>query len=191
MVNQKVNIMNNTTTVKAPVNAKFFSNASNARRALKVLAKANGVDLTTEQANAHIQQEHYDEGGRFFYVEAKVLKALVAADQAATVVISTDAPKLKRATEAELNHLFGKTSTEPKASKARSVTQNNVRRPIKGVCAEIWAELDVQYAKASIVPTIKDVKAHMQVALGKAYNENNVTIEFYGWRKFNGLNTKK
>lgn len=170
--------MSNTTTVKAPVNAKFFSNASNARRALKALAKANGVDLTTEQANAHIQQEHYDEGGRFFYVETKVLKAFVAADQAATVVIATDTPAPAA-------------PAAPKASKARSVTQNNVRRPIKGVCAMIWAELDAQYAKASAVPVIKDVKAHMQAHLGKDYNENNVTIEFYGWRKFNGLNTKK
>lgn len=166
-----------TTTVKAPSTAKFFTNMSNARRALKKYAATLNVELSTEQANLYIKQEHIEDGGRYFYSESDVTKALtVVADKVATVTISTDtAPAQVPATSA------------PTTSKARSVTQNGVRRPIKGLCADVWAALDALHT-GEVAPTIKQVR---ELATEKGWNLNNATIEFYGWRKFNGLNAKK
>lgn len=152
-----------TTITRAPKTAVFYSNLSNARRALK---KVYACD--TAEANALIHMEAPEEGGRYWFDE-KVVNAL------ANPQVEAD-----KATIVEL-------PAAPKASKARSVTQNGVRRPIKGLCADVWNTLDEMRASANSVPTIHDVKA---LAEAKSWNINNATIEFYGWRKFHGLNTK-
>lgn len=153
------------TVTKAPKDAKFFSNLSNARRALKKV-----FNCTTEVANMLIKQEMLEEGGRFWFSEAEVNRAAnpaIAADKVATVAV----PKAPAAPVA------------PKASKARSEIRNGVRKPIKGKCAEIWATLTaVQEISETNTPlTISEVK---ELAVTHGWNLNNATIEFYGWRKF-------
>lgn len=153
------------TVTKAPKDAKFFSNLSNARRALKKV-----FNCTTEVANMLIKQEMLEEGGRFWFSETEVNRAAnpaIAADKVATVAV----PKAPAAPVA------------PKASKARSEIRNGVRKPIKGKCAEIWATLTaVQEISETNTPlTISEVKA---LAATHGWNINNATIEFYGWRKF-------
>lgn len=152
------------TVTKAPKDAKFFSNMSNARRALKKV-----FNCTTEVANMLIKQEMLEEGGRFWFSEAEVNRAAnpaIAADKVATVAV----PKAPAA-------------ETPKASKAHSEIRNGVRKPIKGKCAEIWATLtavqEISETKAPL--TISEVKA---LAATHGWNINNATIEFYGWRKF-------
>lgn len=73
-----------------------------------------------------------------------------------------------------------------KAPRPAPVLVNGVRRPMKGKCADVWTELDKLNETA--VPTIVEVKALNE---SKGWNINNTTIEFYAWRKFNGLNVKK
>ena len=150
-----------TTVIKATKDAKFFSNQSNARRALK---KVFACD--TDVANMLIKQEMLEEGGRVWFSEAEVNRAAnpaIAADKIATVAVLAPA-----APEA------------PKACKARSEIRNGVRKPIKGKCAEVWAVL-TEVEKAEGPVTIKVVRL-----LSETYNWNlnNATIEFYAWRKF-------
>lgn len=151
------------TVTKAPTDAKFFSNLSNARRALKKV-----FNCSTEVANMLIKQEMLEEGGRFWFSETEVNRAAnpaIAADKIATVALPAPVAPVA-----------------PKTTKARSEIRNGVRRPIKGKCAEIWSTLDDLLANE--LPTIKHVR---DLAQANNWNLNNATIEFYGWRKFHGL----
>lgn len=71
-------------------------------------------------------------------------------------------------------------SKAPKAAKAE--IRNGVRKPIKGVCADVWKALDeMQSLFPNGQPTIKDVR---ELVEANKWNLNNATIEFYAWRKF-------
>lgn len=152
-----------TTVIKPTKDAKFFSNQSNARRALKKI-----FNCSTEVANSLINMEALEDGGRYWFSEAAVNRAAnpsIAADKIATVAVPAPA-----APEA------------PKASKARSEVRNGVRKPIKGKCAEVWAMLTaMQELHPHAAINIADVRA---LAETQGWNLNNATIEFYGWRKF-------
>lgn len=154
------------TITRVAKDARFFTNMSNARRALKKV-----LDVDTATANSFIHQEPLEDGGRYWFSESAVNKAandLVEADKATVVEVTTQpAP------------------TAPAKSKARSETRNGVRRPIKGKCADVWNALDNMLPDG--VPTIGNVR---DLAKTNGWNINNATIEFYAWRKFNGLNNK-
>lgn len=68
----------------------------------------------------------------------------------------------------------------PKAPKAPAIYQNGVRKPVKGLCADVW----VWVASQKDLPTIAQV-----VAWGTTnkLNINNCKIEYYAYRKFHGL----
>jgi hypothetical protein len=62
--------------------------------------------------------------------------------------------------------------------------RNGVKRPSKGgVCREVWDFLDGMVT-LKLAPTAKDVREN---AGQKKWNPNNAMIEFYQWRKFNGI----
>ena len=68
--------------------------------------------------------------------------------------------------------------------------QHGIKRPsVGGLCRQIWDWLDLVSAKGE-APTAKTVKAMASVY---GWNPNNASIEFYQWRKFNGISgrTKK
>lgn len=154
------------TITRVAKDARFFTNMSNARRALKKV-----LDVDTATANSFIHQEPLEDGGRYWFSESAVNKAandLVEADKATVVEVTTQpAP------------------TAPAKSKTRSETRNGVRRPIKGKCADVWNALDNMLPNG--VPTISNVR---DLAKANGWNINNATIEFYAWRKFHGLNNK-
>lgn len=154
------------TITRVAKDARFFTNMSNARRALKKV-----LDVDTATANSFIHQEPLEDGGRYWFSEGVVNKAandLVEADKATVVEVTTQpAP------------------TAPAKSKARSETRNGVRRPIKGKCADVWNALDNMLPNG--VPTIGNVR---DLAKANGWNINNATIEFYAWRKFHALNNK-
>lgn len=61
-----------------------------------------------------------------------------------------------------------------------SVERNGVKRPkAGGLCAAVWEWLD-----ANVGATVRDAKA---VAAERGWNTNNVSCEFYQWRRFNGI----
>ena len=149
-----------TTVIKPAKDAKFFTNMSNARRALK---KVFACD--TDVANSLINMEALEDGGRYWYSEAAVNRAAnpsIAADKIATIAVPAPA-----APEA------------PKVSKARSEVRNGVRKPIKGKCADVWAALDAASETQQV-----NIKLVRELAEKHGWNLNNATIEFYGWRKF-------
>lgn len=153
-----------TTVIKPTKDAKFFTNMSNARRALKKI-----FNCSTEVANSLIHIEALEDGGRYWFSEAAVNRAAnpsIEADKIATVAVPAPA-----APEA------------PKASKVRSEIRNGVRRPIKGKCAEVWSTLDDIKKQGFEV----DIHVVREVAAQKGWNMNNATIEFYGWRKFHAV----
>ncbi|EFV8898894.1 hypothetical protein GFJ17_01660 [Shigella boydii] len=154
------------TITRVAKDARFFTNMSNARRALKKV-----LDVDTATANSFIHQEPLEDGGRYWFSEGAVNKAandLVEADKATVVEVTTQ-----------------QAPTAPAKSKTRSETRNGVRRPIKGKCADVWNALDNMLPDG--VPTIGNVR---DLAKANGWNINNATIEFYAWRKFHGLNNK-
>lgn len=156
-----------TTVIKPTKDAKFFTNMSNARRALKKI-----FNCSTEVANSLINLEALEDGGRYWFSEAAVNRAAnpsIAADKIATVAVP--APAAPEAPEA------------PKASKVRSEIRNGVRRPIKGKCAEVWSTLDDIKKQGFEI----DIHVVRELAAQKGWNLNNATIEFYGWRKFHAV----
>lgn len=75
------------TIIRVAKDARFFSNLSNARRALKKV-----LDVDTATANSFIHQEALEDGGRYWYSEAaaqQAADALVNADKATIVEVTT------------------------------------------------------------------------------------------------------
>jgi len=63
------------------------------------------------------------------------------------------------------------------------VEQNGVKRPSVGtLCGQVWAALDEIYA--SNMPVAADLD---KIATDNGWNRNNVSCEFYQWRKFQGI----
>ncbi|MAS67332.1 MAG: hypothetical protein CMK82_11130 [Pseudomonadales bacterium] len=63
--------------------------------------------------------------------------------------------------------------------------QNGVKRPsVGGKCRAIWDALDSYRAETGELPTSKTVK---ELAADEGWNPNNASIEYYQWRKFNGI----
>ncbi len=63
--------------------------------------------------------------------------------------------------------------------------QNGVKRPSAGgLCRAVWDQLDAMRVQLTRVPTLKEIK---QVATDKGWNLNNAGIEYYCWRRFNGI----
>ncbi len=63
--------------------------------------------------------------------------------------------------------------------------QNGVKRPSAGgMCREVWDACWAQQAETGEVPTAKWVK---EKAAAIGWNPNNASIEYYQWRKFNGI----
>lgn len=64
-------------------------------------------------------------------------------------------------------------------------TQNGVTRPSAGGrCRAVWDALDAYQRETGDVPTAKVVR---DLAADEGWNPNNASIEFYQWRKFNGI----
>jgi len=64
-------------------------------------------------------------------------------------------------------------------------SRNGVKRPSAGgKCRQVWDALDEFRASKKTVPTVSDAKA---IATEAGWNVSNAAIEFYQWRKFNGI----
>lgn len=64
-------------------------------------------------------------------------------------------------------------------------TQNGVTRPSAGGrCRAVWDALSAYQRETGEVPTAMVVR---ELAADLGFNPNNASIEFYQWRKFNGI----
>lgn len=60
--------------------------------------------------------------------------------------------------------------------------QNGIKRPSAGgACRAVW---DYCWSCAPAIPSVAQVKAH---ASTQGWNINNASIEYYVWRKYNGI----
>lgn len=76
-----------------------------------------------------------------------------------------------------------RTSSGLKIEKSRE-ERNGVKRPsVGGMCRAVWDALDSVVTDGKS-PSAKDVKA---LAEKNSWNPNNASIEFYQWRRFNGI----
>ena len=76
-----------------------------------------------------------------------------------------------------------RTSSGLKIEKARE-ERNGIKKPsVGGQCRAVWDALDAM-VEAGAQPTAKQVK---ELAEERGWNPNNASIEFYQWRKFNGI----
>jgi hypothetical protein len=78
-----------------------------------------------------------------------------------------------------------------KAKDVKTTVQREQRFGVKrpnpgGKCAAVWEALDDMVAKG-LTP---DVAAIREWAAKHKQNANNAQIEFYGWRRWNGLGSK-
>jgi hypothetical protein len=63
--------------------------------------------------------------------------------------------------------------------------QNGIKRPSAGGrCRAVWDALDAYRTETGEMPTAKTVR---ELAVDEGWNPNNASIEFYQWRKFNGV----
>ena len=63
--------------------------------------------------------------------------------------------------------------------------QNGVKRPSAGgLCRAVWDACWAHQEITGTPPTAKEVKA---IAEANGWNPNNASIEYYQWRKFNGI----
>lgn len=63
--------------------------------------------------------------------------------------------------------------------------QNGVKRPSAGgLCRAVWDACWAHQETTGLPPTAKEVKA---LAEANSWNPNNASIEYYQWRKFNGI----
>ena len=63
--------------------------------------------------------------------------------------------------------------------------RNGIKRPSAGgKCRAIWDAMDAFAESTGDDPTAKDVR---DLAAQHGWNPNNASIEFYQWRKFNGI----
>lgn len=72
--------------------------------------------------------------------------------------------------------------------KQEAKVQNGVKAPMRaGKCMAVWQACEALYKATGKVPTLKEVMASEAL---QGANATNTQIEFYRWRKFNGLNAK-
>ncbi len=149
---------------------KTYTNRTNARRA----GVAAGVPAELVEITVHKNGDEV----RFGW---KAKQPPASAEQGAANTPAATATESEPVTPAVA--VQGVTTSKAKkaaAPKVERIEQNGVKRPKEGgLCAAVWAWLD-----ANPCATIKDAKA---AAPGNGWNENNVSCEFYAWRKFNGI----
>lgn len=75
-----------------------------------------------------------------------------------------------------------------KPQKQEAVIKNGIKAPMRaGKCMHVWQICEELYKTTGKVPTLKELNAHEAM---QGTNPTNNQIEFYRWRKFNGLNAK-
>lgn len=75
-----------------------------------------------------------------------------------------------------------------KPQKQEAMVKNGIKAPLRaGKCKHVWEVCEAIYKATGKVPTLKELNAHEAM---QGTNLTNNQIEFYRWRKYNGLNAK-
>lgn len=75
-----------------------------------------------------------------------------------------------------------------KIERPKAEVKNGIKAPLReGKCKHVWQTCQAMFEATGKVPTLKELNAHEAM---QGTNLTNNQIEFYRWRKFNGLNGK-
>lgn len=75
-----------------------------------------------------------------------------------------------------------------KTEHPKAEVKNGIKAPLRaGKCKHVWEVCQAMYEANKKVPTLKELNANPAM---QGTNLTNNQIEFYRWRKFNGLNGK-
>lgn len=75
-----------------------------------------------------------------------------------------------------------------KPDRQEDKVQNGIKAPMRaGKCKHVWEVCEAMYKATGKVPTLQELNAHEAM---QGTNTTNNQIEFYRWRKYNGLNAK-
>lgn len=75
-----------------------------------------------------------------------------------------------------------------KTERPKAEVKNGIKAPLRaGKCKHVWEVCQAMYEANKKVPTLKELNANPAM---QGTNLTNNQIEFYRWRKFNGLNGK-
>lgn len=75
-----------------------------------------------------------------------------------------------------------------KTERPKAEVKNGIKAPLRaGKCKHVWEVCQAMFEATGKVPTLKEVIANPAM---QGVNVTNTQIEFYRWRKFNGLNGK-
>lgn len=177
--------------------SKTYTNKSNAARAAK---KANNGTLDGPVLKG-TEGAYYYEAPKMnldeFTAQIKASEARLAAPANLSASMGTPtaagkrkpgkkAPAPKVVPLAHTQRAAAATSTGPKyrIEKDRD-TQNGITRPSAGTkCGDVWAFLDKAAKGNPASLTLAGLKA---VASDQGFNVTNAVIEFYRWRRFNGI----
>lgn len=101
------------------------------------------------------------------------------------------APKAKKATQEQLDHLFGKDKkvTEGDKKPTRCEVVNNARRPLRGKTLLVWETTEAMQKASGTCPSLKEVFAKLQEA-EPGFNKTTCSIQFYACRTYNGWDVK-
>jgi len=73
----------------------------------------------------------------------------------------------------------------PAARRRATAKPEEIRRPKEGGrCDAVWRELDKIRQKRHATPALQDI---LRVGQKKRWNPNNTRVEYYNWRKANGI----
>lgn len=196
---------------------KSFSEKSKAKRGLLAFAKKLNIELSDERVSDLLQmsgdpmkwgfheQDVTDKSiadtfnGAGIGTELQPLETKPEASESTSeeADTATDAP-------APVGNMFGQlivagasnsnataTTRAPAAPRGAYVIekdrpeQNGIKRPSAGgLCRAVWDAMDAIRESTGVVPVTKQVREAAKV---NNWNENNAMIEFYQWRKFNGI----
>lgn len=149
----------------------MFKSYSSKSAALKGAKRAN---LTAEAL--------YEQDGKWgFDTDTKMEEVAPEAPQGWDVAETSteETPKVEDAPAAPVTE----GTTGRKIEKDRE-ERNGIKRPsVGGMCRAVWDYCDSIHTD-TYVPTAKDVK---EAAGEFGWNPNNASIEYYQWRKFNGI----
>lgn len=67
--------------------------------------------------------------------------------------------------------------------------RNGITRPsVGGICRGIWDACDAMRAATLGSPTVREIKEHATL---KGWNLTTTTIQFYQWRAFHGIESRR
>ncbi len=136
-----------------------------------VAEAAVGVQPSTEQLNLAVQ-------------DGQVVAAELV--QVPKVLPTIVAPPLHPTLEAPVTPVTPTPATAARKVQKDRAEANGVKRPSDGtICGNIWGYCDTVVAGGAF-PSAKDLRAH-GASQAPAWDATTCTVQYYRWRKFNGV----